>query len=270
MPVSMLMQEIVMEHPEFLALLELVQARRVVGIDEKEFFPADQDERQRLIDQGRAALQQRGALKSQQPSEVALTPAFEALARTVAYPAIAIVIIRHVTGLGPQLFLHYAAGGAIVEQTFPREMVHRLAVMSDLPTMIEREAFILSLEDKPTTGTAVEMSENDFQTLREMVQQQPRERAEMFLAQHGARSAEIEPLFQALAHPTFTGTVAVLRCEQETITDARNMLVVQDRDTAWRAVQKIPGVPFLSIAPTNASAVKYQLLQYFEELARSA
>lgn len=264
------MRELVLNHPEFLALLDAVHARHVVGIEPASLFPSDEGERRAILAQGEAALQQRGALKRQEQGEYQLAPAFENLARVVAYPEVAVILVRNVTGVGPQLFLHYTAHDLAVEHSYPHEQAHRLAVLPDIPTMIERERYILELEETPQTNAAVEMSEDDFRAVRELAQHQPRERAEAFLARHGVRAADAAPLYQALAHPTFVGSVAVLRCGPEAIRDARSIFVLQGAGSAWRATQKTPGEPVLLIQSTNASDMKRQLLQYFEELSRPA
>src|SRR6185437_2694923 len=113
----------------------------------------------------------------------------------VAYPEVAIIIVRDVVGIGPQLFLHYTAGGLFVEQPFPREQVHRLAVLPDLPTMIERERYILGIEEIPTTDAQLEMSEDTFRTIKDLVQYQPPERAETFFARYGAKASEAVALY---------------------------------------------------------------------------
>ncbi|HLV99976.1 MAG TPA: hypothetical protein VKT82_15000 [Ktedonobacterales bacterium] len=269
MPAAMFMQEFVLSHPEFLVLLDAVQAHLVVGIDPKSLFPLDEGERRAVLEEGKAALQQRGALKNQGPGEYQLTPAFGALARTIAYPEVAIVIVRDMAGIGPQLFLHYTARGKFVEQTFPREHVHRLALLPDLTTMIERERYILALEDIPATDTMLEMSEDTFRAVKDLVRYQPPERAEAFFTRYGATASEAVTLYQAFAHRTSTGSVAILRCDQEKIIDARSIFVLQGAGSAWHATQKEPGVPLLSIQSTNASDIKYQLLQYFEALSPS-
>jgi hypothetical protein len=264
----MLMQELVLNHAEFLALLDAVHARRVVGIEPASLFPSNEEELRAVLAQGKEALQRRGAWESQGQDAYHLTPAFEHLARTIAYPEIAIVLVRDVTQVGPQLFLHYTAHGQAVEHSFPEEQVHRLALLPDIPTMIERERYILASEEMPTTGATLEMSEDNFRTLKELAQHQPRERAEAFLARHGAQKADAAKLLQALAEPAFVGSVAILRCRHQAISDARSIFVLQGAESAWRATQKVPGVPILSIQSTNASDLKYQMLQYYEELSR--
>lgn len=266
----MFMQELVLSHPEFLALLDVVQAHLVVGMDPKSLFPPDEGERRATLAEGKAALQRRGALQEQEQVEYQLAPAFQSLARTIAYPQVAIITVRDMTGIGPQLFLHYIAHGMFVEQTFPREQVHRLAVLPDLPTLIERERYILSLEEMPTADTMLEMSEDALRSVKDLVQYQPPERAAAFFTRYGAKASEAVTLYQAFAHRTSTGSIAMLRCEQEKVTDARSVFVLQGAGSAWRATQKVPGVPLLLIQPTNASDIKYQLLQYFEALSRSA
>lgn len=263
MPTSMLMREIVLNHPEFLALLDAVQARHVVGIDPASLFPLDEEQRRALLAQGKAALQRRRAWKG----ESQLTPTFEYLARTVAYPEIASMLVRNVAEIGPQLFLHYLAHGQAVEHSFPQEQVHRLALLPDIPTTIERARAILALEELPKTEAVLEISEEVFRIIKELAQQQQRARAEALLAQHGAGAAEAMKLAQALAHPTFTGSVALLRCGYEEILDARSLFVLQGEGAAWCAIQKIPGVPVLLIQSTNGSDVKRLLRQYYEELA---
>lgn len=268
MPTSMLMQELVLNHPEFLALLDAVHARRIVGIDPASLFPSNEEERRAVLAAGKEALHQRGAFQSQGQSEDHLSPAFESIARTIAFPEIAIILVRNVTGVGPQLFLHYMARGQAVEHTFPQEQVHRLALLPDIPTMIEREHYILALQETPTPNVTLEMSEDDFRIAGELARHQPPERAEAFLAQHGVHKAEAAKLLQTLASPTFVGSVAVLRCEHKEVVDARSIFVLQGADSAWRATQKVPGVPLLLIQSTNASDIKNQVRRYLDELSR--
>lgn len=269
MPTSMLMQELTLNHPEFLALLEGVQAHQVVGIKQEDLFPVDGRERQELLEQGRAALQQRGALAAHQETrELTLTPAFEKLIRTVAYPTLANIIVREVLGLGPQLFLHYLADGVFVEHTYPQEKVHRLAVLPDMPTLLERERFILSLEDEPIHEAAVEISESTLQTLQTLVNAGQHEQARALLTEHRMLQEDAEALCQTLMHMAFKGRATLMSYDNKEITDVRGVVIWQGQGGTWGMIQRNPDVPSISIQTTNASKVKYWLNQYFEELAR--
>ncbi len=269
MSTSGTMQELVLDHAEFLALLEAVQAHRVVGIAETDLFPADPNERRVLVEQGKEALQRRGALQSQGQGELALTPAFEMLARTVAYPQVAITTVREVIGVGPQLFLHYTARGVAVEQTFPQEKVHRLAVIPDIATLVEREDFILSLQDRPTPRAAVEISEDTLRTLKELVDTHQHDAVRALLARHGMRNEEAEALYQTLTNMTFKAEALVLRCGHEIINDVRGLVIWQSPQLTWLMAQVPSGAPIMRIQTTNAASVKQLLLGYIEEFSRT-
>jgi hypothetical protein len=269
MPASMVMQELILNHAEFLALLEEVQAHQVVGIKKEDLFPADEHERQELLEQGRAALHQRGALAAhQETGKLTLTPAFERLAQTVAYPKLANIIVREVLGLGPQLFLHYLAEGVFVEHTYPQEKVHRLAVLPDMQSLIERARFILSLIDEPIHEAAVEISEDTLQNLQTLVNTGQYEQARRLLTEHRMVQEDAEALCQTLMHMAFKGRATLMSYNDKVITDVRGIVIWQGQGGTWGMVQRNPEVPMVSIQTTNAANVKYWLSQYFEELGR--
>jgi hypothetical protein len=265
----MVMQELILDHPEFLALLEGVQAHQVIGIKKEDLFPADEHESRELLAQGRAALRQRGALAAyQETGESTFTPAFERLARTIAYPKLASIIVREVLGLGPQLFLHYLAEDMFVEHTYPREKIHRLAVLPDMPSLLERERIILSLEDAPIHEAAVEISESALQTLQTLVNTRQYEQARILLAEQGMPQEDVEALCQTLTHMAFKGSATLMSYNEKEITDVRGIVIWQGQGGAWSLVQRDPDTPLVSIQTTNASNVKYWLNRYFEALAR--
>lgn len=269
MPASMLMQELILSHPEFLALLEGVQAYQVIGIEKEALFPADERESHELLAQGRTALHQRGALAASQGTrESTLTPAFERLARTIAYPKLASIIVREVLGLGPQLFLHYLAEGMFVEHTYPQEKIHRLAVLPDMPSLLERERFILSLEDAPIHEAAVEISENALQRLQVLVNTRQYEQARILLTEQGMPQGDAEALCQTLTHMAFKGRATLMNYDKKEITDVRGIVIWQGQGGTWGMIKRNPDAPLVSIQTANASNVKYWLNQYFEELAR--
>jgi hypothetical protein len=260
------MNEIHLERSEFLALLAAVHARFIVGIAREKLFPADAKERRTVLQQGMTLLARRGLLQSEdnQPDATLLK-----LARIVAYPQIAFVIIRHVQKLGPQLFLLYQSQEGIVEQTFPTAGMHRLAVLSDIPLLLTRAAQILSLPEHLSQRNSIELAQEDFFQCNDLAQHNQPERALELLKQKGIPLPEADALVTVLHESDFRGEVTLLKCRQETIVDARDIAVIQDQKMAWSATQIVAGEPLLRIESVNALIVQSQISHCFVELVQA-
>jgi hypothetical protein len=260
------MNEIRLEHPEFLALLDAVHASMIVGIAQDKLFPQDEEERGAVLRQGMAQLKKRGLLQADHQ----LHPGLLRLARIVAYPQIAFFIIRHVLALGPQLFLLYQSGEGMVEQTFPIEGVHRMAVLPDIPHLLTRAVQILHLPEQLPFKSSVEIAQEEFFQCDHLVHQNQREQALNILRHASMPFSEADALVAALQTSDFRGNVTLLKCADQTIVDARDIAIVQGRQTAWYAMQIVAGEPLLHIETVNAPTMQSLLSHCFVELTQAS
>lgn len=256
------MDEIRLERPAFLALLDAVHARAIVGIAQDKLFPQDEEERRASLKQGIAQLEQRGLLQADHQPD----PDLLRLARIVAYPQIALLIIRHVAELGPQLFLLYHSPEGTVEQTFPAEGIHRLAVISGIPLLLARATQLLSLSEQFTLRSSVEIAQEDFFRCDHLARHEQHWSACEILQRAGMSSSSADILVDALQSSDFRGEVALLKCVNETIVDARDVVVIRGKQTSWYATQIIAGEPLLLVETVNALMMQSLLSHYFVEL----
>ena len=113
----------------------------------------------------------------------------------------------------------------------------------------------------------MEMDQEAFLTAKEFAGHHELEHAREILHKSGFTANNATALLNVLESPQSAGNIAFLRCDSETVIDGRNMALLQDRQSAWSARQKVPGVPTLVVETTDIPAIKEQMLAYFYELS---
>src|SRR5689334_4531228 len=103
------MTGILLDRPQFLALMDAAQANAVVGLDMAEIAPKDYEEHKALVEKGLKELQDAGVLRPVGDVNV-LDPDLLSMAVLIAHPEAAVVTTRELPDKGQQLFLHYLAG----------------------------------------------------------------------------------------------------------------------------------------------------------------
>jgi hypothetical protein len=260
------MEEIILSRAEFLVLLDAMKASAVVGIDSQELFPASIDEHRRLVEQGQRMLQERGLLDVAPNDVRVLDPLLIAIAAVVARPEIAIISVRDTPEIGRQLFLHYQAGEYVVEQTFPAEGQHRLATLPDLAALFDRLLAIFPVQDTPTPESECVLSQEEFLAAKEHAEAGRDAEAIAILTRPGFGAEEAAAFVEAMAEPVFSGTIALLRCAEEEVIEARNPAIVQGRRAAWSIAQAVPGAPRFRVTKVDAARLRDQLVGWLNEL----
>jgi len=256
-------QALFLSHAEFLASLDAVKTTVLVGVQAGKLFPQDEDERLLLLKQGKNLLKQRGLLVADGQFHRDLLRA----ARIMAYPQVALLIIRHVLALSPQLFALYQSQEGIIEHTCPKEGVHRLAIIPDIPTLLIRATQILSLPEQDSLKSSVEIEQEAFFKLHELTQHAQHGPALEILERAGMQSSAAEALVVAMEKPTFSGHAVLFKCDDQAIVDGRDIVVVQDQKTAWYAAQRTPGQPTLLVKSLQAREMFEIFSRCFSELA---
>jgi hypothetical protein len=179
------------------------------------------------------------------------------------------MVVRNVEGAGPQLFLEYVSGNLVAEQTFPEEGVHRLALLGEVGTLIPRLSAIIHLPDTAAAGqrARLQVSQDAFFAADRLIEEGRRDESHALLAREIPEASALAELMRALEHPTFRGNVAMLRCREGEIVDARNAAIVQDEHVAWFIAQQTPGETPLAVSATSASQMATELSQWYGELS---
>lgn len=262
------MSEISLEHPEFLILLDLIQARAIVSIPSANLFPSDDVQRQVVLQHGTATLVQRGLLQLDTTGKLLPNVDLVSIVTTVAFPKLVVLLAynNHETGL--QNFWFYQTDNQIVEHTITEEKLHRFTTLSDVSSMMNHIEEILSIKEVDPLHTSIEMDQTAFFTVKDLASRHEHEKAREALQTLGFNDQDAISFLNVLEQPLSAGNVAFLRCDHEAIIDARNLALLQDEHGAWSAKQRVPGEPILIVESTEASAIKEQLFCYFKDLSR--
>ncbi len=239
-----------------------------MSISPAHLFPTDIDVRSNIIKRGTISLTQRGLLQIDSDGRPLMNDQLLAIATTVAFPKIAILVISNNQQTGLKLYWFYQTEGYIVEHTFSKEKLHRIMALSGVNTLIKRMEDVLALENIPPYDAKIEMDQNAFFKVKDFAKHHELESARDILHSCGFTPNNITALLNVLERPQAAGNIVFLRCASETVIDGRNMALLQDKQSTWSARQKIPGTEVLVVETTDISAIKNQMLAYFNELSK--
>jgi hypothetical protein len=257
---------ITLARPEFLVLMDAVQAPGVVGLDALDLVPEDAAEHKAAVALGIEQLKERGALRVQDGINV-LDTTLLGMAMVIADPDLALITTRDTPEVGGQLFLHYRSGALVVEQTLPSEQEHRLALIGE-GELIDRvlEIFPVGLDGADSQMRAI-LKQDAFFKAKGFSESGERAKALKILDKQGVSANVAERLSAALADPEFGGTLALLRCKKAQVVDGRNFALVRGQGTTWLARQAESGSADLEVAACDAGTMRSMLSDWIGELS---
>ncbi len=263
------MDGILLKRSEFLTLLNATRAQVVVGFNSEELFP-DETQLRAQVMEGIESLKQRGLLQVENDLHV-INADLLAMMTIVSYPQLAAITTRDNPGIGQQLFLHYQAANLAVEQTLPDAATHRLAALPEAAALVPRLQAILPMQAEPgALQTEVILPQAVFMEVKGLAEAGHAQAATQALVQNAMAEPAARLLTDSLQNPTLGGTIALLQCRDEEISDGRQMALVQGPAAAWAITQTEPGAPSLRVATVTAAAVGEQLQQWVKELLSPA
>jgi hypothetical protein len=261
------MSGILLDRSEFLALMDAAQANGVVGVEMENIAPADVEEHKALVLEGLKRLEDRGLLRMVDDVNV-IDVDLVSMAVLIAHPETAVITSREEPEAGQQLFMHYLAGDVVMEQTRPDEQTFRWALVPNRTELVERILGILPIQEEPSSTTVQgTIDQEEFVDFRVVVESGDHDAARAQLALHGITGDSAEVVIATVDNPEFAGTVAVLRCENDEVVDARNLLVLQGDEDVLLLKQVVPGEPTLEIKSIDVSALRDQLSNWIYEFS---
>ncbi len=174
--------------------------------------------------------------------------------------------LRELPEIGQQLFLHYKRQEAVVEQTFPAVGHHRLAILPNQDALLERLLAIFSVQSRYAAANTTIISQGVFQTVKTLVENGDTGQAQTRLVQSGVAQDAAASVIEAMGAPTFSGTIALLRCVGTEVVDARNPLIVQGPTAAWSIFQSTPGEDGLRLLPVTSDLLRGQIQGWLDDL----
>jgi hypothetical protein len=264
------MSEVLLDRSEVIFLLHVIQARAIVGIPAETLFPSDPVEQQQLIAAGEEKLLRRGLVLVGSNGLRMIEGTLCAMVTAIADPDLATVAIRHVAGAGQQIFLLYQSANLAVEQTFPSEGTHRLALLGSPAALLERLQVILPIRASAAKADGGVMPQNTFVEMQHLVHAGQWQRIGHLLRESGLSEWTADALLRAMEHPDLDGTVALMRCQRDSIADARNVAILCGAETAWAFHQLVPGELSIAVEPATADSVRNLLVRWRDELMVAA
>lgn len=262
------MRTISLSRPEFLVLVDALGGSAIIGIAMEQLIPADSEEHQKLLMIGMEELESRGLLLTQPDGSKQLDPLLIAVSSVIMRPEVAIVSVREVPAKGTQIFLHYKVGDYIAEQTFPEKEQHRIGALNDVDALFARLLAIFPVVGPVDGEGSATLSQEHLFAVRTYAQEGHNAEGVSLLEKGGMVSAAAHALVEAMSQPIFSGTVALLRCNDvHEIIDARNPAIVQGRQGAWCIAQAPVGTATFQIIPVNQATLQTQLRTWVAELS---
>lgn len=129
---------IILDRSEFFALVALLRATDVFGLEAADLLPMDPVALQALYDEGRGRLLARDLIRRATDGAIVLEQGLRTLFETIIDPDQAVLAARHLPGRGRQIFLYYGRGDVYVEQTLPDDHTHRLALLGNVDALVTR------------------------------------------------------------------------------------------------------------------------------------
>jgi hypothetical protein len=264
------MDGILLTRSEFLVLLDAIQAPSVIGLPHETLFPREPGQFRASVLEGVKQLEERGFLRLKGDIHV-LSADLIAVATAMAYPQLAIITTRDTADGGQQLFLHYQTEGVVVEQTFPEEQAHRLAVLANRDALIERLQAILALPESdgaPATDTTLPQAV--FADARAKAVGGEVKAAQKLLEQAGMVKLAAKALAESLQEPVAGDAVILLKCQKGQVTGSRNAALVHGKSVTWLITSAEPEAASFRVQSATAADVTGLLRQWANELAPAA
>jgi len=224
--------EIMLSRAEFFAIMAMAGAQDVIGLDASRLLPQTPAERQAMYNRGEASLVARKLLRVAGQS-AQLEDSLLRMIRTVAQPERAIVNVKTTPGVGKQLFLHYARGGAWVEQTLPDEQTHRLADVGSREQMRQRLLAIFPVPAKDAKLVAFEASTTAVIAAYDLARRGKADEARATLMPKGQADAARESYIASVVDLNFSGTMAFMNVVPGQKTQAQEVAVIVGAGGAW-------------------------------------
>ena len=269
----MFVLELNLYHSQVAVVLDALRLPSLIGMPEDAFSAPDAKARNTMLQMGISHLVDQRLASRKPNGSIALDEDVAAIIKVAADGEYAAVIIKDVTGVGKQLFVHAATQNAVVEHTRPEEDRHRFGVLKSRASLRPRWAEILPVPAVASgQAAAVQCKLRNFEKAVSLAKDQQARQAEQLLLspqQQPAEKEAITRLVDAMAHPAYSANIALIRRESGLIMDARNFMLLVGRQTSWLISQTTPGAASLVIQAVSGSAASDFTQQQWDDLCRS-
>ena len=240
------MDGLIFNQAEFLALMSAVNASELLGIDSNTIVPTDKKIHQEMTLSGLQQLKVRGIVEETGgtmlfPSELI------GMASAISEPQLVTQVMREEPDVGQRQIMMYQAFQFIVEFTMPEEGMFRLARIPSTLAMLQRIHFLLSIGDRNTQQLSFVIDQNAFFQSKSALDNDNDDLALDILKNGGVPSDEASALLTAMKDVQLSGMVTLLRTENGSVLDGRELISLKTNNSSWIFYQKKAGVKQLAV-----------------------
>ncbi len=253
------MAAINLSRAEYLVILDILNAERVFGLESQALIPTDRETHRELIQQGIRRLESRGLVEIRNGRHIIERRLLEILS-IVARPQLVITTLRDQATSGTQMYLHYQAGRAVVEQVLPDESHFTLGQLPDMTSALDRIVRMLDLPvercDFPRRQAIDRERLYDTQA---RVEGGDRGSAMANLVSSGWPAAFAESYLATLGGRTLTGEVNIMAVVDGKPGGSSSLTLVRDEDDAWLLIPQPKDQDTLHVRQVNAASFRATL-----------
>lgn len=260
------MTELRLDRPAFAALLDMVAAQHVIGLDIEAVLPEDSAERSALVAEGLNTLAEFDLARQNDEGRWSPHPVALTLVTALAHAELGAIIVRSIPEVGRQQLSYAQRAEIIVEFTQPEGGIYRLAALEGPAMLVERIAGIAAMpaetDDLPLGRLALEQ----FVEVKELVEDDGLNTALVLLRQADVPEATALALIEAMENPIHSVELAMLKLNQGEAVDARSAILLRSAASAWIFEQEPPDVPMLGLRTIDHDRLRERLRHWYEAL----
>ncbi len=263
-----IMDGLLFNQAEFLALMSAVNASNILGIDSDTIVPTDKETHQKMVLSGLKQLKARDIVEEKE-GVMLFPPDLIGMAAAISDPQLVTQVVREEPSSGQRRFMFYQAFEFIVEFTLPEENVFRLARIPSTPAMLQRIHFLLSIEDNNAHPVSFTLPQDAFFQSKAAVDKNQDDLAMTTLINGGAAKDTAALLLTAMKETQVGGTITMLRTENGRILDGRDLLSLKTTEAAWLVYQQKAGVPQLTVTTVDRESFLTAVYQLQTDLIQA-
>lgn len=254
---------------EFLVLMNAAGANNLIGINMDMLIPTNRELHGQMVVQGIEELKDRG-LVEEIDGVMVLPSELLAMATAVAHPQWVTQLVRAEQDGTQRIGLIYQSYDVIVEFSMPTNSQFRLATLPSTPATLQRIQFLTGLQNVDTDEMQFKYPQEQFFQIKQLVERSEADLAIDKLIDDGVSQNMATQLTTAIASPQNSGTITLLRVDNDQIRDGRDMAFLQSADSAWMIYQSESNVSEFIVSTITTENILVQLLESQSSLAKTS
>ncbi len=227
---TMTKKEFLLSRDEVHTLMKILGAKVLLGVQEAELKETSQSDatQEKAMD----SLLKKGIVTGTGKSR-SLNPEYTPIFSTLFHPEDALVVYRHISGVGDQILYFLSKENAVIMHSFPKELEHRIESFPDLNAVVEFLLEWFPMHKYPGATTNFQISQNSFEKIMGLVKKGQSKEAFKELDGISLPGPEKDNLIAAISSITINGTLTWININDQRVTDTQIVILFADKKTGW-------------------------------------